>query len=76
MICGGQNGASSGWSAGSTTIGYGGDGRLINIDGTSRYYAGGGGGTSDASTYYGVGGQGGGGQNGGAGTINTGGGLS
>lgn len=86
----GGAGTTSGWSAGSTTYGYGGIGKadtaldsilsqsltgvLVN---SVRYIAGGGGASSDNGTYYGVGGSGGGaagGNNPAAAPVNTGGG--
>ena len=58
------NGANSGWSAGSTQWGYGGDGLAFDISGTPTFYAGGGGSSSDGGSYWGVGGKGGGGNGG------------
>ena len=70
----GGNGIASGWSAGSTTYGYGGNGQVdsnlgnilsatglgtLEADGF-RWIAGGGGASSDGGSYWGVGGKGGG----------------
>jgi hypothetical protein len=61
-----------GWYAGSSRVGYGGDGLAFDISGSVVYYAGGGGASSDSSSYWGIGGKGGGGRGGpGDGTNNA-----
>ena len=52
---------SLGWYAGTTRVGYGGDGLAFDISGSVQYYSGGGGATSDGATYWAYGGKGGGG---------------
>jgi hypothetical protein len=55
---------SLGWYAGTTRVGYGGDGLAFDISGSVQYYAGGGGACSDGNTYWAYGGKGGGGRGG------------